>query len=92
MAESQGWTIKTEYVDRARGMRGDREQFQKTIAGLERARAQGRVGGRPKTEDNLKMVKALHNLRGQGKSIRKIAAELGLSTGTVQKLVKQRAA
>ena len=64
----------------------------RTIAGLERAKAQGRVGGRPKTEDNLKVVKRLHTLRGQGKSIRQIAAELGLSTGTVQKLAKQIAA
>ena len=65
---------------------------ERTIAGLERAKAQGRVGGRPKTEDNLKVVKRLHTLRGQGKSIRQIAAELGLSTGTVQKLAKQIAA
>lgn len=170
-AESQGWTIKTEYVDRASGKRSDREQFQKmfaaasrrefdillfwsldrlsregtvetlnhlqrltsygvnyrsfteqyldstgifkeavigilaavakqervrlserTIAGLERAKAQGRVGGRPKTEDNLKTVKAVYLLRERGKSIRQIAAELDLSPGTVQKLIKQMAA
>jgi DNA invertase Pin-like site-specific DNA recombinase len=170
-ADSQGWTISAEYVDRASGKRGDREQFQKmfaaasrrefdvllfwsldrlsregtvetlnhlqrltsygvnyrsfteqyldstgifkeavigilaavakqervrlserTIAGLERAKAQGRIGGRPKTEENLKIVKTLHTLRGQGKSIRQIAAELGISPGTVQKLVKQEAA
>jgi len=65
---------------------------ERTIAGLERAKAQGRVGGRPKIEDNAKTVKALYSLREQGMSIRQIAAELGLSTGTVQKLVKQRAA
>jgi len=65
---------------------------ERTIAGLERARAQGRIGGRPKTEDNTKTVKALYSLREQGKSIRQIAAQLGLSTGTVQKLVKQKAA
>jgi len=65
---------------------------ERTIAGLERAKAHGRVGGRPKIEDNVKIVKALYNLREQGMSIRQIAAELGLSTGTVQKLVKQKAA
>src|SRR5271168_5054218 len=65
---------------------------ERTIAGLERARAQGRIGGRPKTEDNFKMVKALHSLREQGRSIRQIAAELRINPGTVQKLVKQRAA
>jgi DNA invertase Pin-like site-specific DNA recombinase len=65
---------------------------ERTIAGLERAKAQGRVGGRPKTEDNLATVKALRRLRKQGRSIRAIAAELGLSAGTVHKLVKQQAA
>jgi DNA invertase Pin-like site-specific DNA recombinase len=65
---------------------------ERTIAGLERAKSQGRVGGRPKTEDNAKVVRALYILRDQGKSIRQIAGELGLSSGTVQKLIKQRAA
>jgi DNA invertase Pin-like site-specific DNA recombinase len=65
---------------------------ERTIAGLERAKAQGRFGGRPKTGDNITTVKALLRLRKQGRSIRAIAAELGLSTGTVQKLVKQQAA
>jgi DNA-binding NarL/FixJ family response regulator len=37
-------------------------------------------------------VKALRRLRREGKSIRAIAVELKLSTGTVQKLVKQQAA
>ncbi len=170
-AESQGWTITTEYVDRTSGKRSDREQFQKmfaaasrrefdvllfwsldrlsregtietlnhlqrltaygvnyrsfteqyldstgifkeavigilaavakqervrlserTIAGLERAKAQGRTGGRPRTEDNARVVKAVHNLRERGRSIRQIAAEVGLSAGTVQKLVRQKAA
>src|ERR1700722_10457353 len=43
---------------------------ERTIAGLERARAQGRVGGRPKTEDNVKVVQALTKLRERGRSIR----------------------
>ena len=62
---------------------------ERTIAGLERAKAQGRVGGRPRTSDNLVIVRKLARLRQQGKSIRTIAAEMGLSTGTVQKLVKE---
>jgi len=169
-AATQSWTVVHEYVDRASGKRGDRDQFQKmlasasrrefdvllfwsldrlsregtvemlnhlqrltgygvnyrsfteqyldstgmfkeavigilaavakqervrlserTIAGLERARAQGRVGGRPRTADNPSIVRRLAKLRQQGKSIRTIASELGLSTGTVQKLVKQAA-
>ncbi len=170
-AESQGWTIVAEYVDRASGKRGDRDQFQKmfvaasrrefdvllfwsldrlsregtvetlnhlqrltsygvnyrsfteqyldstgifkeavigilaavakqervrlserTIAGLERARLQGRIGGRPRVEDDPKRVKAVSALRRQGRSIRQIATELELSPGTVQKLVKLAAA
>ena len=169
-AATQNWTIVHEYIDRASGKRGDREQFQKmfgaasrrefdvllfwsldrlsregtvetlnhlqrlagygvnyrsfteqyldstgmfkeavigilaavakqervrlserTIAGLERARAQGRVGGRPRTSDNPTVVRKLLRLREQGKSIRTIASELGLSTGTVQKLAKRPA-
>lgn len=167
-AATQGWNVIHEYVDRASGKRGDREQFQKmfaaasrrefdillfwsldrlsregtvetlnhlqrltsygvnyrsfteqyldstgifkeavigilaaiakqervrlserTIAGLERARAQGRVGGRPRTEDDHKTVKALVRLREQGKSIRQIASELELSTNTVLRVLRQ---
>ena len=170
-ATTQGWNIVHEYVDRASGKRGDREQFQKmftaaskrefdvllfwsldrlsregtvetlnhlqrltgygvnyrsfteqyldstgifkeavigilaavakqervrlserTIAGLERARAQGRIGGRPRVADDSARVKKLHELRAQGLSIRKIAAAMKLANGTVAKLVKQSAA
>jgi len=170
-AATQNWAIVHEYIDRASGKRGDREQFQKmlsaasrrefdvllfwsldrlsregtvetlnhlqrltsygvnyrsfteqyldstgifkeavigilaavakqervrlserTIAGLERARAQGRVGGRPRVEDDPATMKALQRLRKQGRSIRQIAAELKLSNGTVAKLVRGVAA
>src|SRR5271168_3150014 len=166
-AKSQDWIIVHEYVDRASGKRGDREQFQRmftaasrrefdvllfwsldrlsregtvetlnhlqrltgygvnyrsfteqyldstgifkeavigilaavakqervrlserTIAGLQRARAQGRIGGRPRVDDDPVKMKKLHELRAQGRSIRQIAAELKISTGTVAKLVK----
>jgi DNA invertase Pin-like site-specific DNA recombinase len=59
---------------------------ERTIAGLERARAQGRVGGRPKAEDDHKVVAAFRKLRDAGFSVRKIAAEMGVSPTTVQKL------
>ena len=62
---------------------------ERTIAGLERAKAQGRVGGRPKIADDAAKMRVLRRLRGEGKSIRAIATELRLSTGTVQKLSKQ---
>ncbi|HEY4049066.1 MAG TPA: recombinase family protein [Acidobacteriaceae bacterium] len=60
---------------------------ERTIAGLERAKAQGRVGGRPKVQDDPKMVKVLHRLRQQGKSISEMAAQLNLSTNTVMKVL-----
>jgi DNA invertase Pin-like site-specific DNA recombinase len=164
-AGKQDWTITAEYVDRATGKRGDRDQFQRmfaaasrrefdillfwsldrlsregtvetlnhlqrltgygvnyrsfteqyldstgtfkeavigilaavakqervrlserTIAGLQRAKAQGRIGGRPKVEDNPKLMQKYGTLRKQGLSVRKIAAELGISATTVQKL------
>ncbi len=64
---------------------------ERTLAGLERARAQGRVGGRPKTEGNLKVTNELLRMRKQGKSIRQIAAALSLSTNTVLKVMRHAA-
>jgi DNA invertase Pin-like site-specific DNA recombinase len=59
---------------------------ERTIAGLERARAHGRVGGRPKAEDNPTLMRRYQKLKDAGKSIRVIACELGISATTVQKL------
>ena len=165
-AQTQGWTITAEYIDRASGKRSDRVEFQKmftaasrrefdvllfwsldrlsregtvetlnhlqrlngygvayrsfteqyldstgmfkdaiigilaaiakqervrlserTLAGLERARAQGRVGGRPKAADDPQTYRHVHGLRDDGKSIRQIAAKLSLSTNTVLKVL-----
>lgn len=166
-AETQGWTVVHEYVDRASGKRGDREQFQRlfesasrrdfdcllfwsldrfsregtvetlnhlqrltsygvnyrsfteqyldstgifkeavigilaavakqervrlserTIAGLQRAKAQGRVGGRPKAEDaDPNLVTKIARLRAQGQSIRAIAAAVKKSPNTVLRLL-----
>jgi DNA invertase Pin-like site-specific DNA recombinase len=164
-AETHGWRIVQEYVDRATGKRNDRDQFQKmfaaasrrefdvllfwsldrlsregvvetlnhlqrlisygvnyrsiteqyldstgifkeavigilaavakqervrlserTIAGLERARAAGRIGGRPKAEDDHKLMRQFQKLHEAGTSVRVIAAELGVSPTTIQKL------
>jgi DNA invertase Pin-like site-specific DNA recombinase len=165
-AATQGWTVVHEYLDRASGKRGDREQFQKmfaaasrrefdcllfwsldrlsregtvqtlnhlerlngygvnyrsftelyldstgmfkeavigilaavakqervrlserTVAGLERARAQGRVGGRPKAEDDHKLVTKVRNLRDEGASLRDIAAKADVAVNTVRKIL-----
>jgi DNA invertase Pin-like site-specific DNA recombinase len=64
---------------------------ERTIAGLDRAKAQGRVGGRPKAEDDPKLVHRVDALRAEGKSIRQIAATVGASPTTVQKLVNRAA-
>jgi DNA invertase Pin-like site-specific DNA recombinase len=64
---------------------------ERTIAGLERAKAKGRVGGRPTVQGDTKTVKALLRLRSEGHSIREIAAELNLSTNTVMKVLKKAA-
>jgi DNA invertase Pin-like site-specific DNA recombinase len=167
-AETQGWTVVQEYLDRASGKRGDREQFrrmfesasrrdfdcllfwsldrlsregtvqtlnhlerltgygvnyrsfteqyldstgvfkeavigilaavakqervrlsERTIAGLERAKAQGRIGGRPKAEDaDPRLAAKIDRLRAKGNSIRVIAAEVKRSPNTVMRLLK----
>ena len=62
---------------------------ERTIAGLERAKAQGRVGGRPKAEDQEpKLVAKISRLRSDGRSIRAIALEVKKSTNTILRLLK----
>jgi DNA invertase Pin-like site-specific DNA recombinase len=60
---------------------------ERTIAGLERARAQGRIGGRPRAADNPKTYEGVHKLREQGKTIRQIAQKLHLSSNTVLRVL-----
>ena len=62
---------------------------ERTIAGLQRAREQGRIGGRPKSEDDFKLVSRVEALRAEGKSIRLVAATVGVSPSTVLKLVNR---
>ncbi len=59
---------------------------ERTIAGLQRAKAEGRVGGRPKVEDNLKLMKKFKELNEDRVSVRAMAAQLKISTNTVLKL------
>ena len=61
---------------------------ERTVAGLERAGAQGRIGGRPEAEDDPSTLKMFAKLKRDGLSVRKIAAKLGVSPTTVQKLAR----
>ena len=57
---------------------------ERTIAGLERARVQGRIGGRPRREyDHDRLAE----LRRSGLSLGQIAVQMGLSKTTVARLV-----
>lgn len=64
---------------------------ERTIAGLQRAKAQGRVRGRPKAEDaDPKLVTKIALLRAQGQSIRAIATILKKSPNTILRLLGSR--
>jgi len=60
---------------------------ERTIAGLERARAQGRVGGRPKAEDDHRLVAQVKHLHRGGSSLRQIAAKANVAVNTVRKIL-----
>jgi len=62
---------------------------ERTVAGLERARAQGRVAGRPRVICDRDKVLAL---RKSGQSLGTIATKLGLTKTTVHRIVNQAAA
>jgi DNA invertase Pin-like site-specific DNA recombinase len=71
----------------------EREKIrERTLAGLARARKQGRIGGRPRAGDDAKLVASVQRLRDAGKSIREIAVALDKSPTTIQRLVKAEAA
>jgi DNA invertase Pin-like site-specific DNA recombinase len=57
---------------------------ERTVAGLEPAKAQGRVGGRPRIICNREQVFSLHQA---GCSLGKIAGQLSLSKTTVARIV-----
>jgi DNA invertase Pin-like site-specific DNA recombinase len=68
----------------------EREKIrERTVAGLERARKQGRIGGRPKAAEDYKLVQWVESLRAKGTSIRRIASCVGASPTTVQKLLRE---
>ena len=61
---------------------------ERTIAGLEKARALGRVGGRPRVECDRSKVLKLH---AAGKSLAAISKELGISKTSIHRIVQRSA-
>ena len=59
---------------------------ERVMAGLARARKEGKVLGRPKSSDATEA--AFLKLRGEGKGMLSIAKELGVGTSVVQRVVK----
>ena len=60
---------------------------ERVVAGLERARKQGRVGGRPRIKrQHDKDAKRIREMRENGESLRDIAAQLGRSHATVARI------
>ncbi len=55
-------------------------------AGLARAKAKGRIGGRPRVSP--KIVTAILDKHTTGLSLRKIAKEVGVGVSTVQRTLK----
>lgn len=58
---------------------------ERVVAGLERARAQGRIGGRPPLPDKTR--RQVLRLRATGASLGKIAAQVGISKMSVSRIV-----
>lgn len=66
----------------------ERAMIQERVkAGLARAKAQGKVLGRPRIADE-RMSAAVLEAKEEGLSVRKIAARVGASIGTVQGILK----
>ena len=64
----------------------ERAMIQERVkAGLQRARAQGKKLGRPRT--SIDVERKIRSARQQGKGIKKIARELGIGVSTVQRVV-----
>ena len=62
---------------------------ERVVAGLERARKQGRVGGRPrKQHEKDKDAKRIRQLREDGQSLQEIADELGRAKSDIARMCK----
>ena len=65
----------------------ERSMIQERVrAGLDRAREQGKVLGRPKVSSRIELL--IRQKRGQGLGILKIAREVGVGTSVVQRVLK----
>jgi len=64
---------------------------ERQMEGIARAKAEGRSGGRPRLV-TPEVEATMHRLRGEGVSIRAIAAQVGFSKATVQKVLAPAAA
>ena len=62
---------------------------ERVVAGLERAKAQGKTLGRPRTPRRVE--REIERLRRQGKGILTIARQVGCGTSVVQRVVKSLA-
>ena len=60
---------------------------ERTLAGLERAKSEGKTLGRKKITNDTMTAKIIE-LRTAKKSIREIASEVGVSRGTVNNILK----
>ena len=60
---------------------------ERTLAGLERAKREGKTLGRRKVTNDTMNAKIIE-LRSENKSLRAIATEVGVSTGTIRKVLK----
>ncbi|MFT3663243.1 MAG: recombinase family protein [Gordonia sp. (in: high G+C Gram-positive bacteria)] len=81
-------TERSLILDLALALAEDRRRdiSRKTKSGLEAARRRGRVGGRPSVVDDDKRA-AIWARRERDESIRQIAAGVGVSVGTVHKVL-----
>ena len=61
---------------------------ERTLAGLERAKSEGKILGRRKVTNDTMTAKIIE-LRNDKKSIREIASEVGVSTATVHRQLKK---
>lgn len=62
---------------------------ERTVAGLQAAKAQGRTGGRPKVTDSAQARQA-QKLRSAGESVPDIAKALGVSLATIYRITKAK--